>query len=155
MQNSSVIYNKFRLCNLCTVLLELSMIKYIPKLSYILKQFFSAVYFQIKILNIKCASISDPDDIIGGSFIIVNVKNKKNLSYRYVAVCSTALEDNGEVEVTFLKRAGDQHNTFKIDENDVSYVHYTDIIGVLTPPNLVIKGDRLYYNFDNDVDVHQ
>lgn len=80
---------------------------------------------------------------------------KKNIAYRYAAVCSSSLEDNGEVEVTFLKRAGNATTLFKTDENDISYVHYTDIISVLSPPTLVIKGDRFYYKFEQDINVQQ
>lgn len=103
----------------------------------------------------KIVFISDPDHIQAGIFLIVNVKNEKDIPYRYLAVCISALEDNGEVEVTFAKRVGENNTTFKVVDSDISFVHFTDIVRILPPPEMIMKGDRFFYEFDCDIDVHK
>lgn len=72
-----------------------------------------------------------------------------------MAVCSSGLEDNGEVEVTFMKCVGGDKSFFKSDEDDTSFVHFTDILTILPPPNLVLKGRRVFYKFDSEVDINE
>lgn len=101
--------------------------------------------------------ISDPEDIQAGIFVLALVKggeSKQITSYRYVAVCNGGIDDNGEVEVMFLRSSGN-NKTFKTVEEDVAYLHFTDILRVLPPPNLSMAGDRIFYKFDDLVDVNE
>lgn len=82
--------------------------------------------------------------------------NRKATKYRYVAVCQKAVEEDGEVQVTCLKVvSGTNAKVFKVDENDTSYVDFSQIIGILPNPKLVLKGNRVFYEFENNVDVFE
>lgn len=79
-----------------------------------------------------------------GIFVLAIVKDSQNSIYKYVAVCQDALDDNGEVEVTFLRSTGNREcQMFKTVEDDVAIIHFTDIVAILDSPNLVVSGGRI------------
>lgn len=82
-------------------------------------------------------------------------KSSDNVYCKFVAVCESALDDSGEVEVWFLKSVGSSKTTFKTVDNDRSVLHYTDLIKVLPSPNLVLSGDRISYKFDEEIDIKE
>lgn len=82
----------------------------------------------------------------------VKEDGKTNMSYKYVAVCHGELDENGEVEVMFLRSTGN-NKCFKTVEEDVAFVHYTDIVCILPPPNLQVSGGRISYKFDELIKV--
>lgn len=99
-----------------------------------------------------------PSDIKQGVYILTEFLGgmRKKTKYRYVGVCQTDLDkDDGEVKVLFLKVCGEAGSLFRVDENDISYVEFEKILGILPPPSLVIKGDRVYYKFTSSIDVYE
>lgn len=102
-----------------------------------------------------------------GSYILVNVKKEKNKikdaktfdTYRYAAVCQSDVDNDGEVTVAFLKIISDKSNrneqVFRLDEQDKSCIEYDQIVKVLPQPNLVLKGNRVYYKFPEIVDIFE
>ena len=93
-----------------------------------------------------------------GAFVLVKIKsnNVKNLNlYRYVGIIQDIDLDEDEVKVLFLQRIpGNDAKTFKTTE-DLSYVSIENIVRFLEYPKLVMRGNRMYYNFDLDIDVFE
>ena len=83
--------------------------------------------------------------------------HRKTIKYRYVVVCHSPVEDGGEVKVTCLnaKGAGPNAKVFKVDENDTPYVDFTQILGILPNPKIILKGQRVLYEFKKNIDVFE
>ncbi|CAH0553265.1 unnamed protein product [Brassicogethes aeneus] len=103
-----------------------------------------------------------PSLVKTGSYVLVaftknKIKKDTNNNYRYVGVCQSDIDNDGEVTVTFLKLIDDQKNlqTFKLDENDKSYILQDQILEVLPEPSLLLKGNRVFYRFQKNVDVFE
>lgn len=91
-----------------------------------------------------------------GTFVLVQFVggNRKATKYRYEAVCQKSVEDGGKVQNTCWKLVSDTNaKLFKVDENDTSYVDLGQILGILPNPKLVMKGNRVFYEFENKDDV--
>lgn len=72
----------------------------------------------------------------------------------YAAICSSVDDEEGELRVTF--KICDQNGTlFKLDERDVSDVPMDQIIKRLPLPNLIKKGNRVFYQFKENIDVFE
>nr|XP_053604393.1 uncharacterized protein LOC128671702 [Plodia interpunctella] len=92
---------------------------------------------------------------IKGDFLLVKVHDTKRKSYHtYACIAQDDIEDDGEIRVTFLKcvKGG---KLFVINENDISYVAYEDIVRKLPMPELQCKRDVNYYKFPFDVNVFE
>lgn len=97
-----------------------------------------------------------PNLISPGTFVLVKVPTqKKALNYRYVAICKTGVEDDGEILVTFLNSVCNNAKKFKLDPSDVSYVAFEQIISIISTPFLRKENNREYYYFDTDIDVYE
>lgn len=82
--------------------------------------------------------------------------NKRSTEYRYAGICQSSVsDDDGEVQVMFLKVVGDKATTFIPDEKDIFDVRYEDIICVLPSATLKMKGDRSYYEFPRQIDIFE
>jgi hypothetical protein len=94
------------------------------------------------------------DDIKQGIFLVVELTQpgKKTKPRKYVAVAQSAIDDEAEVSVMFMKKTEDPA-VFIPDENDMSYISAYQICGILPVPELVVKGDRLFYKFDKAVQL--
>lgn len=89
-----------------------------------------------------------------GDYVLVKYITKKT-EYHYAAVCSLVDDEDGEVRVTFLKICNQNGTLFKLDERDVSDVPVDQIIKKLPVPNLITKGKRVYYQFQEKIDVFE
>lgn len=89
-----------------------------------------------------------------GDYLLIRYKVRKT-EYRYVGVCDSLDEDDGELRVTFLKVCNKEGTLFKYDETDVSDVLPTQIIKKLPVPNLSVKGNRVFYSFNEQIDVFE
>ncbi|CAH2011519.1 unnamed protein product [Acanthoscelides obtectus] len=95
-----------------------------------------------------------PSNIIKDTYVLVEYKTKLT-GYRYAAVVQNVLDDD-EVLVMFLKVCKFQNmQAFRANDNDTSFVGYDQIIAILPPPNIFVKGNKTYYKFHNDVDVFE
>lgn len=106
-------------------------------------------------------------EIKTGAFVLIQINpldNSRSLrrntssrpSSRYIGICQSDLDDEGEVKVTFLKGVpGKQFEgrLFKLNDNDTAYVKADDILYSLPYPQIQNKGDRLFYLFDRKIDV--
>ncbi|KAF9417738.1 hypothetical protein HW555_005245 [Spodoptera exigua] len=89
-----------------------------------------------------------------GDYVLVKYITKKT-EYHYAAVCSSVDDEDGEVRVTFLKICDQNGTLFKLDERDVSDVPMDQVIKKLPVPNLITKGKRVYYQFQEKIDVFE
>ena len=89
-----------------------------------------------------------------GDYVLVKYVTKKT-EYHYAAICSSVDEEEGELRVTFLKICDQNSTLFKLDERDVSDVPMNQIIKKLPVPNLISKGNRVFYQFKEKIDVFE
>lgn len=89
-----------------------------------------------------------------GDYILVKLP-AKNMEYRYVSVIDIIDEEEDELRVTFLKLCDKKGQTFRIDQMDVADVAMNQVIEKLPNPNLLMKGNRIFYKFDSCVNVFE
>lgn len=89
-----------------------------------------------------------------GDYVLVKFMVQKK-EYRYAAICSSYDDGDGELTVTFLKVCNKEGNLFKLDEGDVADVLYEDVIEKLSLPCLIVKGDRVFYDFKKAINVFE
>ncbi|VEN43374.1 unnamed protein product [Callosobruchus maculatus] len=96
-----------------------------------------------------------------GAFILVSIRsetrNHKVAYYRYLAICQEPPEEDNEVKVMYMKNIskGNEAKQFVTTPNDVSYVAMSEIIEVLPEPTVNTIGNRIYYEFNENVDVFE
>lgn len=88
-----------------------------------------------------------------GDFLLVKLF-LKSTEYRYVAMC-TGVEEDDEIQVVFCKMGDNTGKLFNVDESDMSFITLDQIIDELPIPNLKMKGQRMFYAFQNSVDVSE
>lgn len=90
-----------------------------------------------------------------GDYLLVKVHSAKGKLYHtYACIAQSDIEDDGEIKVTFLKcvKGG---KLFVLDEKDVSYVAYDDIIQKLPNPEVQRKRGVDYFKFSTDINVFE
>lgn len=65
---------------------------------------------------------------------------RRKIQYWYVAVADTSVDEDDEIEVTFLRIQRYSAKIFYIDHNDVSYVAYEEVVKILPTLKLQKKG---------------
>lgn len=98
-----------------------------------------------------------PNKIIPGTFLLIKVPTKrKNVFYRYVGIAGTCVDNEGDIKVTFLKSVRNNAKDFKVDNKDISYVSYEQVLKIMPMPQLIKEANHnLYYHFDNDIDIYE
>lgn len=89
-----------------------------------------------------------------GDYVLVKFVTK-NTEYRYAAICSSVDDEDGELRVTFLKIHEQNGTLFILNENDISDVSIDQVIQKLPVPNLITKGNRVFYQFKEQIDVFE
>lgn len=89
-----------------------------------------------------------------GDYVLVKYATPKT-EYRYAGICSYVDEEEGELRVTFLQLANTAGTLFKLDENDISDVSVEQVIKKLPVPSLIMKGKRVFYKFNEEIDVFE
>ncbi|GBP23582.1 hypothetical protein EVAR_80198_1 [Eumeta japonica] len=87
-----------------------------------------------------------------GDYIVVKLLGKTNMEYRYVSIIDKIDEEDGEIRVTFCDNKG---QLFRYDADDVSDITMDQVVQKLSNPNIVLKGNRIFYKFDLPVDVFE
>lgn len=92
-----------------------------------------------------------------GAYVLIKVfRDKPNKAqYRYVGVCQEYDAVDGELKVAFFRVTGENGQLFRLMEEDISYVEFDQIISILPNPQLVMKGNRVYYRFPFPIDVFE
>lgn len=96
-------------------------------------------------------------DIKTGMYLLLSFENsnKKKNYYRYVCIAQSEVNEDNELTVMGMKLLEDDGKTFKIVESDLSYVSTDQIISILPEPEVILRGDRVYFKFKNAVDVYE
>lgn len=89
-----------------------------------------------------------------GDYILVKYATK-NTEYRYAAICSSVDDEDGELRVTFLKNCNQIGTLFKLNESDISDVPMDQVIKKIPVPNLITKGNRVFYQFNKPIDIYE
>ncbi|CAH2014479.1 unnamed protein product, partial [Acanthoscelides obtectus] len=89
-----------------------------------------------------------------GDYVLVRFL-VKHVEYRYAAVVNKVDEEENDLRVTFLKVCDDKVQTFKIDESDISDVSFDHVVQKLESPDLILKGNRIFYKFESLVNVYE
>ncbi|KAJ4437827.1 hypothetical protein ANN_13765 [Periplaneta americana] len=108
-------------------------------------------------------SEEEPCDIITckkpnvGDYVLVKFCGGKRNStlYRYACVVQEIYPNDNEVEVMSMKCISDDKRIFKMDEENVSVVKMTSVIGKLSSPILLRTGARLKYEFSKPVNIFE
>ncbi|GBM33673.1 hypothetical protein AVEN_203708-1 [Araneus ventricosus] len=92
-----------------------------------------------------------------GAYVLVNVFGDKRSKghYRYVGVCHQYDAEDGELKVTYFRATDENCQLFRYMEEDISYVDFDQIISILPNPNIVIKGNRVFYRFPYSIDAFE
>lgn len=86
---------------------------------------------------------------------MVKVRSERKVQYSYAGVAKSTVDEEGDVLVMFLKMVDDSGRLFKLVENDVSDVHFDDLIKVLPAPSVIKKGKRQYFQFEEPLSVFE
>lgn len=110
---------------------------------------------------------SDEDQIVGkevtesnikvGTYMLVKFKaaGRRNSVYRYAVVAQNDIEEDGEVKVMTLSAINNERKIYKTVDDDISYIHFDQILKILPEPMFKFNGGRLYYEFPVAIDVFQ
>lgn len=92
------------------------------------------------------------DPLTPGQCVLVEYEGKKR-TYKFVGMCQSE-PDGEEVEIMFLK-LHDKNNKrlFKVNEKDKCFVFIKQILKYLPEPVMKVVGNRVYYEFQKDIDV--
>lgn len=94
------------------------------------------------------------EDLNQGVFIVVSIfTDKKAASKNFLSMIQGQVLPEREVEVMFFKIYNSDPSMFYPDENDVSYISCDEIVGILPNPNIVQKGNRIFYKFEGPVQL--
>lgn len=88
--------------------------------------------------------------------MLVEFKGGKKLTttYRYLCVIEDIDWEEDEIKVISLKCMDSPCKEFVINDSDISYVKFYQIIGIAPEPNIFMKGERMFYKFPNKLDIY-
>nr|CAI5843877.1 unnamed protein product [Callosobruchus analis] len=90
----------------------------------------------------------------GGDFVLVKYAARKT-ECRYAGICSSVDDEDGELRVTFLKLCNTSGTLFPLNESDIADVPVQQVIKKLPVPNLVTNENRVFYQFEEAIDVFE
>lgn len=96
--------------------------------------------------------IENKNGIMNGTFLLIQVLGK-SITYRYVCIAQTCVDEDGYIKVMFLRSNDSTSANFRIEENDISYIQKEAVIKILENANIKLKGGRIYYNFNHPIDI--
>ena len=95
--------------------------------------------------------------ITTGAYLLIQIVGGKNNSskYKYIGIVQSDVEEDGDIKVMFLRSIDDSGRNFQVKENDVSYIKFDEVLGILKNASLKMKGNRIFYQFDTPIDVYE
>lgn len=78
---------------------------------------------------------------------------QKITQYRYVGVCQSDMDEDGEIRVQFLTTIDGKHFTGIV--NDIADVQFEDIIAKLETPEKKTDGYNMFIEFSSNIDVFE
>lgn len=97
-----------------------------------------------------------PKSICAGVYVLLQLfckTGKKNTQYRYVGLCLSDMDEDGEVRVQFMTTVDGKLFTEII--NDIADVQFDDIIAILEAPKKKTDGNTMFIEFSAIIDVFQ
>ncbi|KAJ4439001.1 hypothetical protein ANN_14956 [Periplaneta americana] len=93
------------------------------------------------------------ENIIQGKFILARFRGgRRNATeFKYVCIVQEVLS-NGEIKTLGLKSCNSK-KLFKVQDDDVSQIIFSDVIVVLPEPIMQQQGCSLVYSFPHDIDI--
>lgn len=65
----------------------------------------------------------------------------------------TGVEEDDEPQVIFCKICDETEKKFRINDEDISFITWDQVLKKLPSPNLKIRGQRIFYTFNESIDV--
>lgn len=96
-----------------------------------------------------------PSKIFLGVYVIVKVRSDKDKSFSYLGVTQSDVDEEGEIKIMFFKSVDDSGKRFKVNETDISYEPYENILEIVPKPKIVKKGKRLFYEFNVPLNIYE
>ncbi|KAJ2937178.1 hypothetical protein O0L34_g19289 [Tuta absoluta] len=87
--------------------------------------------------------------------VYVHTSTTKNKIYSYVCKALTDVEEDSDLKVMFLRVVTKDAKRFRLDEKDICYISYDDVIKILPAPAVIKRGHRTYYEFKTAIDVFE
>lgn len=96
-------------------------------------------------------------DLKEGSFVISELSGGKRNSTKYTYLCIVQeIEIESDlIKVMGLKSVDQNKKEFVSNEKDISYISFDQILGIVTTPQLTVRGERLRYMFAKPVNVRE
>lgn len=112
----------------------------------------ASIKSKLHIDNLK-PSTSGKETFCNGDFLLVKLQDRKT-EYRYVAMC-TGVEEDDELQVKFCKIFDETGKKFRINDEDISFITWDQVLKKLPAPNLKMRGQRIFYSFNEYIDVFE
>lgn len=95
------------------------------------------------------------ENIQTGKYLLVQFRGGKRnaVNYRYVCCVQSGLDTDEELKVMGLRSVDSTKRNFTVNESDVSYIKYDQILGALPDPDIHQQGLRLRLTFSGPVDI--
>lgn len=97
-------------------------------------------------------STSGKKTFCNGDFVLVKLQDTKT-EYRYVAMCAGVEDD--ELQVIFCKICDETAKKFRINDDDISFITWDQVLKKLPSPILKMRGQRIFYAFNESFDVFE
>lgn len=97
-----------------------------------------------------------------GLFVLVEIPSDNNKpvsskstlkQYRYLGICQSEVDEEDDVNIMFLKCVDKNKSLFKLDENEVCFVKFDQLLFKVLTPEIKPQGNRLFYKFGSKLDV--
>lgn len=109
----------------------------------------------VEVIDTDAVEMTKVDDVKPGDFVLALFEScgkRNSFQYKYVATVQTLLED-GDMQIMCLNCLNDDKTVFRLNENDVSIINISKLIGKLPVPIITGKGRSITYVFPGTVDV--
>ncbi|KAJ8720597.1 hypothetical protein PYW08_006062 [Mythimna loreyi] len=97
-----------------------------------------------------------PNAICAGLYVLVQLlckSGKKMTQYRYVGLCQSDVDEDGEIRIQFLTTINGKRFTEIV--NDIADVKFEDIIAKLEAPEKKTDGNNIIIEFSQNIDVFE
>lgn len=111
----------------------------------------------VEVIDTDAVEMTKVDDVKPGDFVLALFEScgkRNSFQYKYVATVQTLLED-GDMQIMCLNCLNDDKTVFRLNENDVSIINISKLIGKLPVPIITGKGRSITYVFPGTVDVFE
>lgn len=102
----------------------------------------------------------DKSELKGGQFLLIQLvaESKQQRKHKYVGISQGSVESGNNIEVVYMKEVSGtmsvgKRQLFKIENSKSFLVSVNEIIGILPEPQLKEVGNRIFYEFQNKIEL--